>query len=374
MSANLRHYGIRPIYTAAGALTSTKVEYLWEEKGAAVRGVNRCGVHEDGHHLSTRQPGGLHPLYMGFRALEPSTSPHPVQRAEYRTDVIERELASARADLMDAAAVLDRIDGGVTLLMRCPGCVLPDGATVKDITLDTYTTRLALKTGGREFQRAAVKLCQKFGEDIVLPHLRDFAQRCNIEGLPIPRASEGHGFEINPEGPNIFPIPVHEASTLVRCRLHPHGTLPMELAAHSLPPLNPYIALEGPGPSAPTSLFDTVSPPEPQAMSAQAPMVHGQPFNQYNFAPGSQFHMNPDSNHTYGRGRQPHRTQDADLESDATETPLRRRRAGSRGSRVRPEPQAAETAMKPSSRDYKLCFAFMFVLGGFLALTAVFFF
>jgi hypothetical protein len=83
--------------------------------------------------------------------------------------------------------VQDRIDGGITLLMRCPGYKASDDLTVENITVDLYITPRELLEPGPVSEHAAV-LVQRFGEDFVIPHLRRFAARCRIENIVPPEA------------------------------------------------------------------------------------------------------------------------------------------------------------------------------------------
>lgn len=79
----------------------------------------------------------------------------------------------------------DRIDGGISLLLRCPGQLQPE-VGVENITLDAYITPRELKEGGKEVDEGVALLAQSFGQDFVLPHLRRFAGRCITENVVPP--------------------------------------------------------------------------------------------------------------------------------------------------------------------------------------------
>lgn len=84
-------------------------------------------------------------------------------------------------------AVQDRIDGGITLLMRCPGHLTSEDVTVENITIDVYVSPRELSETSSEIDKHTALLAQSFGEDIVLPHLRRFAARCRVEKVVPPQ-------------------------------------------------------------------------------------------------------------------------------------------------------------------------------------------
>ena len=78
--------------------------------------------------------------------------------------------------------VLDRIDGGISLLLHCPGHLVTAETNVEDIPIEMYTTGREAKTLG--IQERLVHLIQAFGDQIALPHLHRFTGRYGIEGSP----------------------------------------------------------------------------------------------------------------------------------------------------------------------------------------------
>jgi hypothetical protein len=120
--------------------------------------------------------------------------------------------------------VQDRIDGGITILMRCPGYTSVD-LTVEDITLDVYITPREILQTKDEMSKHIAILAQNFAQNIVIPHLYRFAERCHTEKvvpLQCPRKS-GIG--------------------ILRCLyLQPvpaFGSQPKKQGAHILPPFYP---------------------------------------------------------------------------------------------------------------------------------------
>ena len=82
------------------------------------------------------------------------------------------------------------MDGGISLLLRCPGFKPADGFAAEDITVDTYISPHELKVGGKDMMKhiALLVLVQSFGADIVLPYLHHFAACCAVEGVKPPPA------------------------------------------------------------------------------------------------------------------------------------------------------------------------------------------
>lgn len=79
--------------------------------------------------------------------------------------------------LMKAAA-LDRADGGITLVLRCPGHQV---TSIENLTVDTYISPRELKEGGKELSKHIALIIQAFGTDVALPYLHRFAKRCLTE-------------------------------------------------------------------------------------------------------------------------------------------------------------------------------------------------
>jgi hypothetical protein len=87
---------------------------------------------------------------------------------------------------MNKAATLDRIDGGITLILRCPGYRETGKLAPEKITVDTYISPRELKEGGKEMSKHIALIIQAFGAEIALPHLSRFVTRSVIEGVKPP--------------------------------------------------------------------------------------------------------------------------------------------------------------------------------------------
>jgi hypothetical protein len=80
-------------------------------------------------------------------------------------------------------ATLDRADGGITLVLRCPG---HQATLVENLTVDTYISPRELKEGGKELSKRIALIIQAFGTNIALPYLHRFAKRCHTEQVEPP--------------------------------------------------------------------------------------------------------------------------------------------------------------------------------------------
>ncbi|TFK59790.1 hypothetical protein BDN72DRAFT_905543 [Pluteus cervinus] len=225
-----RFYTIRAL--SAGAPDG--VAYSREQEAVAFRALNRLGAVRDGEHLLTRSLDGLSPMYTDFRKLIKTTATSGAAR--YPNSTIRPHLENCRDDLFDAAATLDRIDGGITIIMRCAGSA--GIVDVADVSLDTYITPLARDTGGERASRSIAEIFQKFGEELVVPHLADFVRRCGFENV-IPPRPEVPAPYLQLAGPEYLPLPVGERSAFIRCRLHESGELARFIAMHTSPPPSP---------------------------------------------------------------------------------------------------------------------------------------
>lgn len=82
----------------------------------------------------------------------------------------------------------DRIDGGITLLIRSCGYALSEKICpqASDVALDVYYSPRELAEGGLTMQSDIAIIMQAFTKDFVIPHLQHFTERCRIEGVNPP--------------------------------------------------------------------------------------------------------------------------------------------------------------------------------------------
>jgi hypothetical protein len=78
---------------------------------------------------------------------------------------------------------LNNIDGGLTLLLCCPGHSIQGDLAAEKIMVDTYISPRELKEGGKEMSKQVALILQAFGAELAMPHLRCFHACCNVEGL-----------------------------------------------------------------------------------------------------------------------------------------------------------------------------------------------
>ncbi|KAF8131400.1 hypothetical protein EV363DRAFT_1165026 [Boletus edulis] len=150
------------------------------ERLAAIRAILRHGAHVDGAHFHTKTPAGLHPAYIGFTPPIPSE-----ELVQCRTDFVEESLN----DIFDAITMQDRLDGGISILIRCPGYDLRPKLTVEKIAVDVYITPRELSRNERVNGDTAM-LVQAFCEEFAIPHMSRFVERCNVESLESPLKSQ----------------------------------------------------------------------------------------------------------------------------------------------------------------------------------------
>jgi hypothetical protein len=81
----------------------------------------------------------------------------------------------------------DRLDGGISILMRCPGSEAPESHSPEQFTIDLYITPREYREVPERIGGDVSALVQAFGEEFVIPHLQRFSQRCRIEGIIPPR-------------------------------------------------------------------------------------------------------------------------------------------------------------------------------------------
>jgi hypothetical protein len=80
----------------------------------------------------------------------------------------------------------DRLDGGISLLIRCPGSEATAALLPEHISLDLYITPREVRETPERLGGDVSVLAQAFGEEFAIPHLQCFTQRCQIEGVVPP--------------------------------------------------------------------------------------------------------------------------------------------------------------------------------------------
>ncbi|KAI5987208.1 hypothetical protein EDD15DRAFT_2173991, partial [Pisolithus albus] len=130
-----------PDYAAQNTFTIANIAELYaarfaqgysnNQRQAAIRALLRHGAYEDGAHYHTNVQNGLHPAYAAFNPMEKTN-----QKVLGRAELVEASLG----DLFDAITMQDRLDGGISVLLRCPGFEYSDDITADGVTIDVYVT------------------------------------------------------------------------------------------------------------------------------------------------------------------------------------------------------------------------------------------
>lgn len=75
----------------------------------------------------------------------------------------------------------DRLDGGISLLIRCAGSEPPPNLSPEQIPIDVYITPHKLQETQQRIGGDLAVLVQAFAQEFAVPHLQRFATRCAIE-------------------------------------------------------------------------------------------------------------------------------------------------------------------------------------------------
>lgn len=180
--------------SVSGAYASTHgLNFSYDERRAASRAMLRHNEHMKDYFL-TRTSGGLHPIYVALHGIRGGS-----RDEKEEVNVL---LMGTMQDLFDIvstlflgfvkyplismkAATLDRADGGITLILRCPG---QQPTSVEDLTVDTYISPRELNEGSKDLTKHIALIIQAFGADVALPYLQRFTKRCLAEQIELPFA------------------------------------------------------------------------------------------------------------------------------------------------------------------------------------------
>ncbi|KAF9231996.1 hypothetical protein BU15DRAFT_81740 [Melanogaster broomeanus] len=99
------------------------------ERQAVARAVLKHNAHLDGNHYHMRTSGGLHPSYIAFQ-------PNP--KSKERTITNEEFVDAASQDILDAITQQDRLDSGISVLIRCPGSAIGPKFSAERVAVDLY--------------------------------------------------------------------------------------------------------------------------------------------------------------------------------------------------------------------------------------------
>jgi hypothetical protein len=84
----------------------------------------------------------------------------------------------------------DRLDGGISLLVRCPGFKAGHSLSPEQVAVDLYITPRELHENSARIGGDIAVLVQAFCEEFVIPHMQRFNERCHIENIEPPHRCE----------------------------------------------------------------------------------------------------------------------------------------------------------------------------------------
>ncbi|KAG1739230.1 hypothetical protein EDD22DRAFT_752256, partial [Suillus occidentalis] len=111
------------------------------ERQASIRASLRHDAHVDGTHYQMKTAGGLHPSYIAFN--------HAVEQTDQKVLTQDDLLEAALQDVFDAITMQDRLNGGISLLIRCAGIDAGPNITPEQVPIDLYITPRELQETGQ---------------------------------------------------------------------------------------------------------------------------------------------------------------------------------------------------------------------------------
>ncbi|KAF8424252.1 hypothetical protein L210DRAFT_3653569 [Boletus edulis BED1] len=152
--------------------------YSDQQRQATIHALLRHGAHTDGAHYHTKTPNGLHPGYPAFTTVEKSVD----AKTFHKRELIEASLN----DLFDAVTMQDCLDGGISVLLRCPGFQSHIPLMADQIMVDAYVILREL-IWNKHVSGDMAMLVQAFCEEFAIPHMQCFTERCTVESVVAPR-------------------------------------------------------------------------------------------------------------------------------------------------------------------------------------------
>ncbi|KAG1900179.1 uncharacterized protein F5891DRAFT_1188877 [Suillus fuscotomentosus] len=177
------------------------------ERQASIRASLRHDAHIDGAHYWMKTAGGLHSSYISFNPAVEQTE----QRVLTQDDLLE----AALQDVFNAITMQDRLDGGISLLIRCGGIEAGPNISPEQVPIDLYITPRELQETGQRIGGDLAVLVQAFAQEFAVPHLHRFMQRCTAENVKPPKHFPAT--HISPNGPQYLPAPMVATGACIQC-------------------------------------------------------------------------------------------------------------------------------------------------------------
>ncbi|KAI0042418.1 hypothetical protein FA95DRAFT_1610218 [Auriscalpium vulgare] len=252
-----------------------KSEVGLSARQAAARALVRAGVRNDGQH-NVLVSDGLHVAYHDL--YHDTTNKQPGEDGSHASVV--RKTAE---DMYDAATMLDRVDGGFTLVIHVPGFIPGKGRT-EDVKISAYYPPRELDHHRDVLEQPLIEILKIFAQQVVPRHLEHAAQHRARSGLPVdmPELSHARALARIPPAGGRLPLPIQPGSAVVCFNLpdivdalkdsNPGGSNSEQVFAYSPPD----ISADGErtsrtmGRMAPRLANQSVTPPRPHSTRLKA--------------------------------------------------------------------------------------------------------
>ncbi|OJA17339.1 hypothetical protein AZE42_11432, partial [Rhizopogon vesiculosus] len=123
----------------------------------------------------------------------------------------------------------DQLDGGISLLVCCPGFKAGRSLSPEQVAVDLYITPRELHENSARIGGDVAVLVQAFCEEFVIPHMQHFNERCRIENVEPPHRYKAE--QIVPHGPSFLPAPLVATGAHIQCSGLPAQTIEEKLRA-----------------------------------------------------------------------------------------------------------------------------------------------
>ncbi|KAG1771090.1 hypothetical protein EV702DRAFT_928738, partial [Suillus placidus] len=127
------------------------------DRQAAARALLRSQLHLDGTHYQTRMPSGLHPAYIAFNDTLTSTEKRSITHEEF--------VKAALEDVFNVLTTQDCLDGGFSILIRCPGSHIAETISPEHVVVDLYVTPRELHEESEQIGGDVSVLVQAFSKN-----------------------------------------------------------------------------------------------------------------------------------------------------------------------------------------------------------------
>lgn len=121
----------------------------------------------------------------------------------------------------------DRLNGGISLLIHCPGSEATPTLLPEHLSVDVYITLHELDETPDRIGGDISVLVQAFSEEFTVPHLQHFTDRCRIEGVVPPHHCKFTPFLSQPGIDLLFHVFFQEPASQINPAVVPHLPAPM---------------------------------------------------------------------------------------------------------------------------------------------------